>query len=210
MCIRDRSRLEPGSTWGVEVTASDPWGLESSSFTEVVIANVAPTASWASQTSPPTPGSMATFDASSSNDPDGSISSYIWIINGVGLTGITVDVLLPSGVHSVSLTVIDDMGMSDTISNQITYGDVITVESLEATVSGTTVTLSWTDEASEEYRIYRSTSPITTVVGLTSMDEVPGWGELIPVQMNPEGTTSMKTWSEQAPVASTLYYVVQP
>tara|TARA_Y100000739_G_scaffold222627_1_gene224401 strand:+ start:100 stop:759 length:660 start_codon:yes stop_codon:yes gene_type:complete len=151
---------------------------------------------------------MATFDASSSNDPDGSISSYIWIINGVGLTGITVDVLLPSGVHSVSLTVIDDMGMSDTISNQITYGDVITVESLEATVSGTTVTLSWTDEASEEYRIYRSTSPITTVVGLTSMDEVPGWGELIPVQMNPEGTTSMKTWSEQAPVASTLYYVV--
>ena len=98
--------------------------------------------------------------------------------------------------------------MSDTISNQITYGDVITVQSLEATVSGATVTLSWTDDASEEYRIYRSTSPITTVVGLTSMDEAPGWGELTPVQMNPVGATSMKTWSEQAPVASTLYYVV--
>jgi len=206
--VVDQSRLEPGSTWGVEVTASDPWGLESSSFIEVVIANVAPTASWESETSPPTPGAMATFDASSSGDPDGSISSYIWIINGVGLTGETVDVLLPSGIHSVSLTVIDDMGMSDTISNQITYGDVITVQSLEATVSGATVTLSWTDDASEEYRIYRSTSPITTVVGLTSMDEAPGWGELTPVQMNPEGATSMKTWSEQAPVASTLYYVV--
>ena len=206
--VVDQSRIEPGSTWGVEVTASDPWGSQSSSFTEVVIANVAPSASWESQTSPPTPGAMATFDASSSSDPDGSISSYLWVVNGIGLSGKTVDVLLPSGIHSVSLTVIDDMGMSDTISNQITFGDIITVQSLEATISGSTVTLSWSGDASDEYRVYRSTSPITTVVGLTSMDEAPGWGELVPVQMNPEGTTSANTWSEQAPVATTLYYVV--
>ena len=70
------------------------------------------------------------------------------------------------------------------------------------------MTLSWSGDASDEYRVFRSTSPITTVVGLTSMDEAPGWGELVPVQMNPEGTTSMNTWSELAPVATTLYYVV--
>lgn len=203
----DQSRLEPGATWGVEVTASDPWGMESTSFTETLIANVPPIASWESETSPPTPGAMATFDASSSSDPDGTISSYIWLINGVGLTGESVDVLLPSGTHSVSLTVIDDLGMSNTISNQVTYGDVVTVDSLEATISGSTVTLSWSSD-SEEFRIYRSTSPISTVVGLTSMDEVPGWGELTPIQMTPEGTTSLTTWSEEAPVSATLHYVV--
>ncbi len=203
----DQSRLEPGATWGVEVAASDPWGMESTSFTETLIANVPPIASWESETSPPTPGAMATFDASSSSDPDGTISSYIWLINGVGLTGESVDVLLPSGTHSVSLTVIDDLGMSNTISNQVTYGDVVTVDSLEATISGSTVTLSWSSD-SEEFRIYRSTSPISTVVGLTSMDEVPGWGELTPIQMTPEGTTSLTTWSEEAPVSATLHYVV--
>ncbi len=206
--VVDQSRLEPGATWGVEVTASDPWGMESTSFTETLIANVPPIASWESETSPPTPGAMATFDASSSSDPDGTISSYIWLINGVGLTGKSVDVLLPSGTHSVSLTVIDDMGMSNTISNQIMYGDVITVDSLEATLSGSTVTLSWSSGSSEEFRVYRSTSPISTVVGLTSMDEMPGWGELTPIQMSPEGTTSLNTWSEEAPVSATLYYVV--
>jgi len=206
--VVDQSRLEPGATWGVEVTASDPWGMESTSFTETVLANVPPIASWESETSPPTPGAMATFDASASSDPDGTISSYIWLINGVGLTGKSVDVLLPSGTHSVSLTVIDDMGMSNTISNQIMYGDVITVDSLEATISGSTVTLSWSSDSSEEFRVYRSTSPISTVVGLTSMDETPGWGELAPIQMSPEGTTSLTTWSEEAPVSTTLYYVV--
>ncbi len=206
--VVDQSRLEPGATWGVEVTASDPWGMESSSFTETVLANVPPIASWSPETSPPTPGAMATFDASSSSDPDGTVSSYLWMINGVGLTGKSVDVLLPSGTHSVSLTVIDDMGMSNTISNQIMYGDVITVDSLEATVSGSTVTLSWSSDSSEEFRVYRSTSPISTVVGLTSMDETPGWGELTPIQMSPEGTTSLTTWSEEAPVSTTLYYVV--
>ena len=206
--VVDQSRLEPGATWGVEVTASDPWGMESSSFTETVLANVPPIASWSPETSPPTPGAMATFDASSSSDPDGTVSSYLWMINGIGLTGKSVDVLLPSGTHSVSLTVIDDMGMSNTISNQIMYGDVITVDSLEATVSGSTVTLSWSSDSSEEFRVYRSTSPISTVVGLTSMDETPGWGELTPSQMSPEGTTSLTTWSEEAPVSTTLYYVV--
>jgi len=40
------------------------------------------------------------------------------------------------------------------------------------------------------------------------MDEVPGWGELTPIQMTPEGTTSLTTWSEEAPVSATLHYVV--
>jgi len=40
------------------------------------------------------------------------------------------------------------------------------------------------------------------------MDETPGWGELAPIQMSPEGTTSLTTWSEEAPVSTTLYYVV--
>ncbi|MEC9264184.1 MAG: hypothetical protein VYD23_03685, partial [Candidatus Thermoplasmatota archaeon] len=109
--------------------------------------------------------------------------------------------------HTVSLTVIDDMGGSDTIENDVIFGSVITVSSLSASLDGSTVHLSWTGSSSE-YNVYRLTSPITTVVGLTSMDATPAWGEPVPLDMEPVGVTSDTTWSETAPVATTLYYAV--
>tara|TARA_Y100001936_G_C15689821_1_gene465405 strand:- start:208 stop:639 length:432 start_codon:yes stop_codon:yes gene_type:complete len=74
-------------------------------------------------------------------------------------------------------------------------------------MDGTDVSLSWTG-SSAEYRVYRSTSPITTVVGLTALDSTPAWGDPVPLDMEPVGTTANTQWSETAPVATTLYYAV--
>ena len=56
--------------------------------------------------------------------------------------------------------------------------------------------------------MYRSTSPITTVVGLTALESVPAWGDPVPLDMEPVGVTAETSWSETAPVATTLYYAV--
>ena len=201
------SRLEPGQLWTVTVFANDPWGLSSSASQNITIPNLPPVAFWSTSPQPPIPGAMASFDASGASDPDGEIVTWFWTIDGVGFTGQSVDVLLAAGVHTVSLTVIDDMGGSDTIENEVIFGPVITVSSLSASLDGSTVHLSWTGSSSE-YSVYRSTSPITTVVGLTSMDATPAWGEPVPIDMEPVGVTSDTTWSETAPVASMLYYAV--
>ncbi len=200
-------RLEPGQTWEVTVFANDPWGLTSSASEMVVIANLPPVADWSTSPDPAVPGSEFSLDASGAQDPDGDVVAWFWIVNGVGLSGETIDVILPGGVHSVALTVIDDMGASDTHESELVLGPVSMVSDLSATLDGTKVSLSWTGSSSE-YRVYRSTSPITTVVGLTALDPVPEWGDPVPLDMEPVGVTSSTHWSQTAPVATTLYYAV--
>ena len=200
-------RLEPGQTWGVTVIANDPWGLTSSASEQIVIANLPPAAHWSTSTDPAVPGTQFSLDASPSLDPDGEVVAWFWTINGASLSGASIDVLLPGGVHTVILTVIDDMGSSDIYESELVLGPVSMVSDLSATLDGTEVTLSWMGSSSE-YRVYRSTSPITTVVGLTALDPVPAWGDPIPLDMEPVGTTAGVQWSEIAPVAATLYYAV--
>ena len=200
-------RLEPGQTWSVTVTAIDPWGLTSSASEQIVIANLPPAADWSTSPNPAVSGSEFYLDASTSTDPDGEIVAWFWTINGVSLTGESVDVMLPGGVHTISLTVIDNMGSSDTHESELVMGPVTMVMDLSATMDGTDVSLSWTG-SSAEYRVYRSTSPITTVVGLTALDPTPAWGDPVPLDMEPVGTTANTQWSETAPVATTLYYAV--
>ena len=120
------------------------------------------------------------------------------------MSGQVIDVLLPGGVHTVALTVIDDMGDSDTLEEEVVLGSANSVSELSASLGGSTVSLSW-GGSSPEYRVYRSTSPITTVVGLTALDSVPTWGDPVPLDMEPVGVTAETSWSETAPVATTLY-----
>jgi len=200
-------RLEPGQTWEVTVFANDPWGLTSSASEMVIIANLPPVADWATSPEPAVPGSEISLDASGAEDPDGEVVAWFWIVNGIGLSGESIDVILPGGVHNVALTVIDDMGASDTHESELVLGPVSIVSGLSATLEGTKVSLSWTGSSSE-YRVYRSTSPITTVVGLTALDPVPAWDDPNPLDMEAVGVTSGTQWSETAPVATVLYYAV--
>ena len=111
------------------------------------------------------------------------------------------------GPHSISLTVTDNMQEVQSSTSSIVYDEPQTPLSLVATLDGDQVSLVWAG-SSDEYRIYRSTTPISSVVGLTMFDEIPVWGEPIPTPLTPVGSTTYQEWSEPVPVATTLYYVV--
>lgn len=61
------------------------------------------------------------LNGGSSNDPDGSITSYTWRLNGSTIaTGANPSVNLGLGTHTITLTVTDDDGASDTDTVRIT------------------------------------------------------------------------------------------
>ena len=195
-------RLEPGQTWLVTITASDPWGLSSVAQAEIEIANVPPTALFSISPEPPIAGAFITLDASMSVDLDGQITHYMWDVNGASLTGEMVKVQLGSGSHSVMLTVVDDMGQTGSSVSYITFGVVTSVTGLTATLSGSEVELSWEWSREEtNFRIYRSTSAFTSI-GHNSN------GEPLVTGLEAVGETSELSWSETAPVASNLHYAV--
>ncbi len=77
-----------------------------------------------------------TLDGSASYDPDGTIQSYEWDTNGDGQTdayGVTVDAAFSLGSHTVTLTVTDNGGETDTDYVSITVNEPsvgVTVESI--------------------------------------------------------------------------------
>ncbi|MCH1591805.1 MAG: hypothetical protein L7R66_02300 [Candidatus Thalassarchaeaceae archaeon] len=89
----------------------------------------------------------------------------------------------------------------------IVYDETESPSSLSATLVGNEVNLAWSG-TSDEYIVYRSTTPISSVVGLTMFDETPIWGDPVPSPLEPIGTTTYFEWSESVPVATTLYYAV--
>ena len=111
------------------------------------------------------------------------------------------------GPHSISLTVVDDMQETQSSVSTIVYDEPQTPLSLTATLQEDRVNLVWAG-SSDEYRIYRSTTPISSVVGLTMFDDKPVWGEPVPSPLIPIESTTYQEWSEPVPVATTLYYVV--
>jgi hypothetical protein len=137
-----------------------------------------------------------------SADLDGELIHYMWDVNGVSLTGEKVNVQLGTGSHSVTLTVVDDMGETGVGVSYITFGEVTTVSGLSATLSGSEVELSWEwTEGETIFRIYRSSSQFTTSEHGTN-------GEALVTDLEPVGETTEVSWSEIAPVASNLYYAV--
>jgi uncharacterized delta-60 repeat protein len=60
------------------------------------------------------PGQQVTFDATASKDPDGTIATYAWDLDGDGATdhtGPTASAAYGAGNHGVLLTVTDDAGL---------------------------------------------------------------------------------------------------
>lgn len=85
--------------------------------------NTVPTSEFQYDPENPTPDEEISFDASSSNDPDGSISGYSWDLNGNGSyteSGETVSHEFgDSGEYSVSLRVTDNDGATDVTSETV-------------------------------------------------------------------------------------------
>jgi hypothetical protein len=184
------------------VTASDPWGVSSEIEAEITIANVPPTALFTTSPEPPIAGAFITLDASMSADLDGEVTHYLWDVDGVSLTGEMVNVQLGMGSHAVTLTVVDDMGGIGSSASAIVFGEVSTVTSLSATLSGSEVQLSWEwDGDATTFHVYRSTSAFTTI------GHGPA-GEALVTGLEAVGETDEIMWSETAPVAAHLHYAV--
>ncbi|MAO66447.1 MAG: hypothetical protein CL666_15760 [Balneola sp.] len=71
-----------------------------------------------------TTNNLVTLDGSNSYDPDeGDELSYSWEVNGEIVNGVTTNVGLPIGEHTVTLTVTDQDGLSDTDTATIIIED---------------------------------------------------------------------------------------
>ena len=104
--------------------------LTSCGFTVTGNQNIAPTANAGNDVTITT-GETITFDASGSNDLDGTIASYNW---SNGLVGVNpTQTYDTAGVFNVSLTVIDNEGATSTDTLTITVNEAPTPISLSAT-----------------------------------------------------------------------------
>ncbi len=110
----------------------------------------------ATPSSGPAPLTVA-FDGSASNDPDGSIIAYAWdfgVSPQVTASGVTASYTYTNpGTYYATLTVTDNSGAGNTTTKTITVADpnaIAAPSGLTATVSGSTVTLTWTDNSNNE------------------------------------------------------------
>ncbi len=87
--------------------------------------NQAPVASFTASPNTGEAPLSVNFDASASNDPDGSIMAYAWVLeSGVTATGVTISHTFNSaGTYDVLLTVTDNSGVSTTATQTITVGE---------------------------------------------------------------------------------------
>jgi PKD repeat protein len=127
---------EAAGTYTVSLTVTDTDGLTDTATTTATIADVPPQPPVADPNGPysSTVGDQVTFDGSGSVDPDGTIASYLWDFSD-GSTGAGVNpthTYLTPGTYTVSLTVTDDDGLTNTATTTATIqGQVVADVSLE-------------------------------------------------------------------------------
>jgi len=110
----------PG-TWTAQLLVTDNQGAVSTDSVTITATNTPPTAAFtATSTTGPAPLAV-TLDASSSVDPDGSITSYAWDFEELGTgTGQTINKTFPAGSVVVTLTVTDNNGVTASTTRTIT------------------------------------------------------------------------------------------
>lgn len=97
------------------------------------------------------------LDGSNSFDADGTIVSYDWHEGDTHLAhGASVVVTFGLGIHNVTLSVTDDLGQvsSDSLVVEITAGELSAPDGLTVAVSGSFVSLSWSDNGENEDGFY--------------------------------------------------------
>jgi PKD repeat protein/archaellum component FlaF (FlaF/FlaG flagellin family) len=140
-------------SYSVTLTVTDNSGATDSADATKTIINRPPVASFTETAETVNTDEPITFDASDSSDPDGSIVNYSWDF-GDGATGTGVSVqhaYSQEGTYTVTLTVTDDDGATDTTSATKTVLNRIPIASF--TESAETVSIGETIHfnASESY-----------------------------------------------------------
>ena len=115
---------EPSGLWSLAVTASDSASPANSgsSVKAIQIQNRPPGATFTGSTNSVLTGVSVTFDATSSLDPDGTITGYLWDF-GDGSTGSGVTAshsYANAGTYTVRLTVTDNLGTTASTTYTVT------------------------------------------------------------------------------------------
>jgi len=105
-------------TYKVTLTVTDDDGATDDATSTKTVLNRPPVAKFTESATNVVPGQVIYFDASGSNDPDGTITSYFWSFgDGDTATGVTVSHAYAStGTYKVTLTVTDDDGATASAS----------------------------------------------------------------------------------------------
>jgi hypothetical protein len=162
------------NTWPQTVTYSPngqlSYAATGTGFVTSPIANAGP-----EQTVPDSDNSgteLVTLDGSGSTDSDGTIVSYSWSTNSAVLaTGVSPQVSLPVGVHTVTLTVTDDDGVTDRDDVIITVIEPIATPSATPTMTNTpsaTHTPTFTPSPSVSCSVTISASDVPGIVSAIS------------------------------------------
>ena len=148
------------------LTVTDNQGFSSSDTLNITVnpaPNTPPTAAASVNTSSGLVPLTVSFSSSGSSDSDGSISSYHWDFGDGGSSNSAnpSHTYNSEGSFTATLTVTDDDGASDSDSVVITVDPdpnfIAAPTSLSVSLSGTTASLSWRDNANNEtgYRVHR-------------------------------------------------------
>ncbi len=141
----DSHSYSKAGSFKVTVTVTDDAGLTGRSQATKTISDRPPVASFSESSSTVLTGASISFDASTSNDPDGSIVTYSWAFGDGGSdTGLVVShSYARAGTYVVTLTVTDDNGSSNSVTSTKTISDrppgASFSESLSAAPTGTSI-----------------------------------------------------------------------
>jgi hypothetical protein len=143
--------VDENRTTKLTVTLTDEYDATRTLSTTVDLRFVVqpPTPTVAVEPSDPTAADVATFDATNSTDPDGSIARYAWVVTGNDAPNPSdsevVDYQFPSkGTYTVTLSVTDDEGITRSTNQTVTVPNsppVADAGSNQTVTEGATVTL---------------------------------------------------------------------
>ncbi|MFB6186152.1 MAG: PKD domain-containing protein, partial [Halobacteriaceae archaeon] len=117
--------------FAVTLTITDNGGKEASVTKKIYAGNDPPTAEFTWSPSAHAVGEPISFNASASSDPEENIETYEWEFGDQTKRGmIPIHSYGTSGQHDVKLTVIDSRGATDTVTQQLTVGNLAPTASI--------------------------------------------------------------------------------
>lgn len=148
------------------LTVTDNDGLTDSDSVIITVLNASPVAIISANPLSGEAPLLVSFDASSSYDPDGTISAYSWDLgDGATATGSSTSHIFAEGLYTVTLTVTDNDGAVATEQVSIDVAPDPSVVNAPSNLSASTnndqVTLTWNDNSGNEtaFLIERSNKP---------------------------------------------------
>jgi len=143
-----QARAFSAGSYSIRLTVTDNDGASNTQVQTLIVTstlNQPPNAAFTVSPSSGQPGIWFTFSATASNDPDGSIASYVWDFGDGGTgSGITAyNTYASPGTYTVRLTVTDNDGASDFSTQYVSVQTVaepdLVIQSISYAPTGPTI-----------------------------------------------------------------------